>query len=75
MSTACFETGVVPPAWNRLLVSLVDKRGDRSDCGNYWPIAVGDALAKLYAVLLNYRRLSCIWVELHDLRAPVQADF
>ena len=73
MMTACFEAGDVPAAWNRLLVSPVYKRGDSSECGNYRPIAVGDALAKLYAVLLN----NCLlpWLELHELRALVQAEF
>ena len=49
----CFQCKVVPPAWNRMLVSPVFKRGLRSDTANYRPIAVSDALAKKYAVVLN----------------------
>ena len=49
MLDACFQCGEVPSAWNRMLVSPVFKWGDRGDHANYRPIAVSDALAKLYA--------------------------
>ena len=73
MLDACFQCGKVPSAWNRMLVSPVFKRGDRGDHANYRPIAVSDALAKLYALVLNNRLLP--WLERHGLRAPTQAGF
>ena len=73
MLDACFRTGRVPAAWNKMLVSPVFKKGDKADLANYRPISVGDALAKLYAVVLNNRLLP--WLESHHLRAPTQAGF
>ena len=71
---ACFETGVVPPWWNRGLVSPLWKlKGDRGDMATYRPIAVGEAFSKLYATVLNNRLVP--WLERHGLRAPTQAGF
>ena len=69
----CFQQGVVPSAWNRMVVSPTFKKGLRSDTANYRPISVSDALAKLYAVVLNNRLVP--WLEVHHLRAPTQAGF
>ena len=73
MLDRCFRTGRVPVEWNRMLVSPVFKKGDKLDLANYRPISVSDALAKLYAVVLNNRLLP--WLESHSLRAPTQAGF
>ena len=55
------------------LVTPVFKKGDRSDPGNYRPIAVGEPLCRLYAAILNKRIIS--WTEDKGLRAPCQAGF
>ena len=57
MLDVCFQTGRVPAEWNRMLVSPVFKKGDKADLANYRPISVSNALAKLYAMVLNNRLL------------------
>ena len=70
---AAFQSGVFPDAVKSSLVTPVFKKGDKSDPANYRPIAVGEPLCRLYAVILNRRIVS--WSEDSGLRAPCQAGF
>ena len=70
---AAFQSGVFLDAVKSSLVTPVFKKGDKSDPANYRPIAVGEPLCRLYAVILNRRIVS--WSEDNGLRAPCQAGF
>jgi hypothetical protein len=52
---AVFAHGVVPRQWDLSLITPVHKRGSAMNTANYHPIAVGEPLAKLYAVLVQLR--------------------
>jgi len=68
-----FDAGKVPASWGAALLSLVFKKGDRKDWGNYRPLAVTQLAAKIYALLL-VERLT-IWAEEHQLITPAQVGF
>lgn len=67
------RNGAVPAAANCSLVVPIHKRGDAAQPGNYRPIAVGEPLLRLYAVLINTRLVA--YTEAAGLRAPSQAGF
>ena len=46
---AAFSNGWVPPEYNGGLISPVFKKGDSLDPGNYRPIAVTEAILRLFA--------------------------
>ena len=68
-----FETGDFPTQFTTTLVTPVFKKGDPTVPGNYRGIAVGGALAKLYASIL-LRRLGMV-CDKQGLRHPAQAGF
>ena len=68
-----FSTGTLPDSWQTSLVTPVFKRGDKTDATAYRPIAVGEPLARLYAVVLNNRLIK--YTEDRHLRAATQAGF
>ena len=70
---AAFCSGFVPPKYNGGLVSPVFKKGDGLDLGNYRPIAVTEAILRLFAGILNARILK--YTEDAGLRAETQAGF
>jgi exonuclease III len=70
---AVFAQGTVPSQWDLSLITPVHKRGSTLDTANYRPIAVGEPLAKLYAVLLQLRLDA--YLEKHSLRSDSQAGF
>jgi exonuclease III len=70
---AVFSQGIVPSQWDLSLITPVHKRGSTLSTANYRPIAVGEPLAKLYAVLLQLRFDA--YLEEHHLRADSQAGF
>lgn len=73
LMNAVFKQGVVPKQWDLSLITPVHKRGSTLNTSNYRPIAVGEPLARLYAVLLQTR------LDLHlegsGLRSDSQAGF
>ena len=71
--TAMFRAGSVPPSLNHALVTPVYKKGDSQDTANYRPIAITEAIMRLYARLLNKRLIS--FTEGLGLRAASQAGF
>ena len=70
---AAFSHGIVPEEYNGGLISPVFKKGDSLDTSNYRPIAVTDAIMRLYAGILNARLLR--FTEDKGLRAETQAGF
>ena len=44
-----------PAAWSATLVTLLLKKGDPTDWGNYRPVAMVPLLAKLFTTLMNNR--------------------
>jgi exonuclease III len=68
-----FDRSTVPDKWGEALLTLIFKAGEHSDWGNYRPIAVIQAICKIYGILL-YNRLN-IWAEHKNLRRPSQAGF
>jgi exonuclease III len=73
LMNAVFKQGVVPARWDLSLITPVHKRGAMLDTANYRPIAVGEPLARLYAVLLQQRLDSHL--EDNALRPDSQAGF
>ncbi len=67
------STGDYPRQFAAVALSPIHKKGDVSVPGNYRGIAVGGALAKLYAFLLD-RRLSA-WAEAAGVRSAYQGGF
>ena len=70
---AGFSCGFVPPKYNGGLISHVFKMGDSLDPSNYRPIAVTEAVMRLFAGILNARLLR--YTEDAGLRAETQAAF
>ena len=68
-----FNEGVVPAILNHAIVTPVYKKGDRTDCSNYRPIAVTEPVMRLYAGILNARLLD--YTEKTGIRASAQAGF
>jgi len=58
---------VLPSRWAQSAITPIYKGGAESEPGNYRGIAVGTALAKLYATILNQRLTG--WLEANGLRA------
>ena len=67
------KEGVLPPEWNQGKVTLIHKKGQRENLGNYRPITVINSLSGLYSRLLN-ERLSSV-VEKHKLIGEYQNGF
>jgi Reverse transcriptase (RNA-dependent DNA polymerase)/Endonuclease/Exonuclease/phosphatase family len=68
-----FRTACVPSDWGTALLTLVYKSGGRTDWGNYRPLAVMQAIAKVFASVLNMRLMA--WAEANGIRAKSQAGF
>ena len=71
--TAAFQQGCLPQQVKCSLITPVYKRGDTLEPDNYRPIAVTEAITRLYAAILNRRIL--LWTEESNLRAECQAGF
>ena len=69
----CAEAGTLPVSWAMSAVTPIHKGGNELDPNNYRGIAVGTAIAKLYATLLNQRLTA--WLECHQLRARGQGGY
>ena len=67
------KEGVLPPEWNQGRVTLIHKKGQRENLGNYRPITMINSLSGLYSRLLN-ERLSSV-VEKHKLIGEYQNGF
>ena len=67
------SSGDYPRQFAQVALSPIHKKGDVSVPGNYRGIAVGGALAKLYAFMLD-RRLS-EWAEATGVRSAFQGGF
>ena len=66
-------TGDYPRQFEISSITPIHKKGDVQEMGNYRGLAVGGALSKLYAFLLE-RRLST-WGESSGARSPYQGGF
>ena len=51
----CLEKSLVPNSWTLELITLIHKKGDERDLGNYRGICVSSALLKIICTLLNNR--------------------
>ncbi len=68
-----FNQGTLPTQWTASLLTLLHKKGDKSNWNNYRPLAVSHVFAKLYALLLS-RRLTR-WAEENHILCPAQVGF
>jgi endonuclease/exonuclease/phosphatase family metal-dependent hydrolase len=73
LCTGVLTSGQCPPSWAEACLTAVHKKDDPADLDNYRGIAVGNAMGKLYANLIE-GRLSA-FAETHGLRAKGQAGF
>lgn len=73
LMNAVLRTSLPPKDWCLSIITPIHKAGSRMDVGNYRPIAVGEPLARLLAVLLN-QRLSG-FLEDNHLLSDSQAGF
>ena len=69
----CAAAGRLPTSWALSGVTPIHKGGDELDPSNYRGIAVGTAIGKLYATMLNQRMTA--WLEAHQLRARGQGGY
>ena len=53
----CIEKGLIPKTWSLDLISLIHKKGDPNDLGNYRGICISSPLLKILCTLLNNRVL------------------
>ena len=71
---AILQSGSVPPQWDlNLLTPVYKRKGNAMRCDSYRPIAVGEPLSRLLAVLLHTRLDA--YLEDNQLRAPTQCGF
>ena len=52
---ACWSQSDVPDSWHLQRVTLIYKKGDPADCGNYRPICLLNAAYKIFAMVLLRR--------------------
>ena len=70
---ACLRVGVVPRCWKSSNTVLLHKKGERSDIGNWRPIAMGDTTAKLFAAVVADRLTK--WAVSNQQLSPSQKGF
>ena len=53
--TFCFERGIVPDAWRKVLITPLakNKSGDLGDPGNYRGISLQSVIIKMLSTILN----------------------
>lgn len=68
----CLKFKDVPSSWKNT-TTLIYKKGDSSDPGNWRPIALGNTIYKLYASCL-YKRLYT-WLDNNKILSPCQKGF
>lgn len=68
-----FSRGQLPQKWGTSLITLVFKKGDKSNWAHYRPLAVTLVIAKIYALILNARLTQ--WAEAAHIHNPAQAGF
>lgn len=73
MFNKVLESEKTPASWSEILVSMLYKKGDEGDPDNYRPIALVNAVVKLFTFLL-YIRLEN-WVNSKDILPEFQAGF
>ena len=54
----CLEKTLVPKSWTLDLITLIHKKGDKNDLGNYRGICISSPLLKILCSLLNGRLLT-----------------
>lgn len=68
-----YSSGIVPQAWKEANVQAVPKKGDRSDPGNYRPIAITSILCKVFERIINGQLIR--YLEDHSLINDRQYGF
>ena len=73
--TTCFERGIVPDAWRKVLITPLaeNKSGDLGDPGNYRGISLQSVILKVLCTILNNRLAS--WLESNNIIAKEQNGF
>jgi hypothetical protein len=53
--TSCLNQRQVPAAWNNAVITLLHKKGDKMDIGNYRPISLISHISKLFTKVIKNR--------------------
>lgn len=69
----CLKFKAVPSSSKNTTTILIYKKGNRSDPGNWRPIALGNTIYKLYASCLNKRLYT--WLDNCKILSPCQKGF
>jgi len=65
-----FCDGEYPLEWQASKLTILFKKGDRMNCGNYRGLSIMDTLSKVYDILLNERLKT--WVDVNRAQAGAQ---
>ena len=63
----CWEEELVPPSWKEFYMTVLPKKGDLSNPGNWRGISIRETFAKLYTIILKKR--------LNDLYETIAPDY
>ena len=69
----CLMNNKIPIAWKNSTTTLIYKKGDRDDPGNWRPIALQPTIYKIYAAILA-RRLAQFCID-NSIISPLQKGF
>ena len=71
MFTECLKNRQAPKDWNKAVMILLHKKGDKSDIGNYRPISLTSHICKLFSRIIKNR----IGKQLDEHQPREQAGF
>jgi exonuclease III/ribonuclease HI/predicted transposase YbfD/YdcC len=71
--TYCIENGIIPNNWRYSTLTLIHKNGNRSDLGNYRPIALLNSQYKIFTSIINTRLKK--FLETHNILSQAQSGF
>ena len=67
------KEGNIPDTWANINIKMIHKKGDKTDPTNYRPIALANAILKIFTTILN-KRLNT-FAKTHDSIPEYQSGF